>query len=98
MSASWLLSDAADCLQQDIAPSPDGYQEPVVLIIGNSDSGKTTFCNFLAGYSDSDSERFGAGASPEIRVGNCPSPSLKLSNIEPGQYLDGRPPGNTGCY
>ena len=26
------------------------------------------------------------------------APPLKLSNIEPGQYLDGRPPGNTGCY
>ena len=23
--------------------------------------------------------------------------SLKLSNIEPSQYLDGWPPGNTGC-
>ena len=23
--------------------------------------------------------------------------SLKLSNIEPSQYLDGCPPGNTGC-
>ena len=23
--------------------------------------------------------------------------SLKLSNVEPGQYLDGRPSGNTGC-
>ena len=23
--------------------------------------------------------------------------TLKLSNVEPGQYLDGRPPGNTGC-
>ena len=23
--------------------------------------------------------------------------TLKLSNVEPGQYLDGRPPGSTGC-
>ena len=23
--------------------------------------------------------------------------SMKLSNVEPSQYLDGRPPGNTGC-
>ena len=37
-----------------------------------------------------------------IRVGICPSSSLKLSNVGPGQYLDGRPckiflrPGQTG--
>ena len=30
------------------------------------------------------------------RVGDTGWPALKLSNVGPGQYLDGRPTGNTG--
>ena len=43
------------------ASNSDEYPEPIVVIIGESGVGKSTFCNFLAGYPDGDPQSFGTG-------------------------------------